>query len=166
MVVIFIPLISLTFNYDRSIRTFKFRTFKFAANLQGLNVPSSIAELEREKANTLSNGPGRTIYFSVVPSMTGFIAGKHNPSLPFDAFGEIWTTTRFEELVRRVNAVMPDRILIEPQSSPLLQVSEPRQAFFARLRAALADRFVSKGETGGWEMWEPNSALLSHSGAR
>jgi hypothetical protein len=161
MFIIFVPLVGLTFNYNFSIMRFGIQP-----NLQGLSTLPTIAEIEREKADILSSSPTKTVYFTVTPSMIGFMSGRHNPSLPFDPFGETWTMQRFEDLVNRIIAEKPDRILIELQNSPLLQVSEPRQAFFARLRGALTGPFVSKGEVGGWELWEPDGTLLGHSAGR
>jgi hypothetical protein len=142
-------------------------------NYQGLDLDPRAEEHVRSQATTLASAPTKTVYLSAAPFLMAQASLRHNHISAYDPFGEIWTPERFGRMMQDILLQQPERVLVEPDSSPLLAFTDvpeaeraisltagtamerPRRAFFNRIRRDLAENFINEGQSGGWEVWRP-----------
>jgi hypothetical protein len=75
------------------------------------------------------------------------------PHLPMaDAYVESFTNADFDHLVDWIEVTAPQELLFD-DSRTEASATPGRRAFFARLKARLADRYEIAGQRAGWELW-------------
>jgi hypothetical protein len=93
----------------------------------------------------------KTVFFSSSPFTLSIESGRANDISVFDPFAETWTAEGFAYLMGEIYALPASCILVETKESPALD--EYRQAFFARVRSDLIDRFDLIGVNFGWDIF-------------
>lgn len=124
-----------------------------ASVLSGICLPGDLADLIRSKAAVLrAEAVERPIlYFSANSYLMPLTSGVWQPLRQRDAFADIVFALDFINLVANIRAADPACILYDDSSSPLSGYDAHRR-FYARLRAALADRYERRSIEGGWEI--------------
>jgi len=125
-----------------------------AQSVSGVCLPTELADLLRAKADALKAHAahhGRILYFTAHPYLMPQMTGVVHPLRQRDAFADIVFAAEFGQLVSDVHATDAACVLFDDPGSQLSGY-EAHRRFYARLRAALSDRYEPRGIQKGWDV--------------
>ena len=128
--------------------------------LSGIPLPGDLEALIKEKANYLQAQPDRheLVYFTVNSYFVPRLTGLYERRLGYrDAFTETITNRQMDELVAKLLALAPPRILFDAPDSLVFRDSytEYPRRFYERLRARLQSEYRPTATEHGWLVLTP-----------